>query len=135
MKLGGFRMECEQKVITYEQLIAACLLIYGREVSSRVILKVCALFKKELGSKFILQDGPLSNIENYIDYDGQNIKLKEEFNLSTVIKDDFTIKNKLAILAGNDALGYVDFLCNKGCLNCTNPTCEFLIMRKWAWMK
>lgn len=77
-----------------------------------------------MGSSFILQDGPLSNIENYIDYDGSNIKLKEEFDLSTVIKDDFTIKNKLVILAGSNALGYVDFLCNKGCLNCTNPTCR-----------
>ena len=117
-------MEYEQKVVTFEQLIAACLLIYGKEISSKVMLKVLALFTKELGNEYTLQDGPLSHIEEYINYDGQNIKLKEEFNLLTVIKDDFTIKNKLAILAGNDALGYIDFLCSKGCLNCTNPTCK-----------
>lgn len=34
------------------------------------------------------------------------------------------IRHYIIKIAGNDALGYIDFLCNKGCLNCTNPTCR-----------
>ncbi len=116
-------METEQKVITYEQLIAASLLIYGKKIDSKVIIKILALFKKELGNDYILVDSPLTHIEKYIEHDGNSIKLKEGIDFSTPIKDNFTIKNELAIIAGNDALGYIDFLCNKGCLNCVNPTC------------
>jgi len=125
-------MEYEQKVVTVEQLVAACLLIYGKEISFKVLIKVFALFSKELGDEYFLQDGPLNSIDDYIIYDGHSIKLKEEFDLSTVIKNDFTIKNKLAIVAGNDALGYIDFLCNKGCLNCTNPTCRVSSKEKFG---
>lgn len=117
-------MENEHKVITYEQLIAAALLMYGKEISSKVIIKILALFRKELGNGYLLMDSPLTHLEKYIERDIKGIRLIDGIDFSTTIKDNFTIKNELAILAGNDALGYIDFLCNKGCLNCMNPTCS-----------
>ena len=120
-------MEDNRKTITFEQLIAATLLNYKQTIYNHELLAIMALFSKYTNNKYRLVDGPLSHLEEYVNYDGYMASLKDgvHFNDSLIVNNhEYTLKDRFALIAGNDALGYIDFFVSKGCLNCINSCCS-----------
>ncbi len=120
-------MEQNENKISFEQIIAAALVNYKKELTAYDVVELLALFRKYTTGRYEFTDGDISRIEMFLAPESGGYRLKEGLNLEMPVVEkepDFTIKLALALIAGPEALGYTAFFASKGCQNCLNPSCS-----------
>ncbi|MEG1150075.1 MAG: hypothetical protein RSE17_02160 [Bacilli bacterium] len=102
------------KYVTMEQIIAGAILTFGNITKSKLdfILESFDLYMKG----FVIGTD-VSKLANYISYEDEIIKLKDEFVINPSVEEYFRA------LAGKDILNFFSFLTKKGCVNCYNQDC------------